>query len=246
MPFRFVNLPRVAVLGVVRWCRWWPAGAGAVHFRRILQEIRPPPGCFPFHIVLICKGMYRILQVPFHFPHFCAWIWLNSPSLAVSARFCCRLLDGQGMEPGRPPPLAVSACQLFSPEHRPPGDSPSLPSPPLFSLGHCLRLVVSVPLWFSPASGVLPGSLVLFSALLGMVVYGGIFFFIQPRPELTRAHARGVAAALSRFFALCGAADGVFLWGSVSGHFFGARKAWRGVSARFLYFRGHCQKSTRA
>lgn len=100
MPFRFVNLPRVAVLAVVRWCRWWSAGAGAVHFRRILQEMHPPPGCFPLHIVLICKGMYRILQVPFHFPHFCAWIWLNSPSLAVSARFCCRLLDGRGMGAG--------------------------------------------------------------------------------------------------------------------------------------------------
>lgn len=92
------------------------------------------------------------------------------------------------MEPGRPPPLPVSVGQLFSPEHRPPGDSPSLPSPLLFSSGQRFRLVVSVLLWCPPASGVLLGSLVLGSALLGVVVYGGIFFFIQPRPELTRAH----------------------------------------------------------
>lgn len=89
---------------------------------------------------------------------------------------------------GAPAAAAVSAGQLFSPEHRPPGDSLSLPSPLLFSSVHGLRLVVSVLLWCSPASGVPLGSLVLVSALLGIVVYGGIFFFIQPRPELTRAH----------------------------------------------------------
>ena len=93
------------------------------------------------------------------------------------------------MEPGHPPPLPVPVGQLFSPEHRPPGDSPSLPSPLLFSSGQCLPLVVSVLLRCSPASGVPLGFLVLVSAPLGMVVYGGIFFFIQPRPELTRAHA---------------------------------------------------------
>lgn len=87
------------------------------------------------------------------------------------------------MEPGRPPPLAVAVGQLFSPEHRPPGDSSSLPSPLLFSSGQCFPLVFSVLLWCSSALGVLRGSLVLVSALLGVVVYGGIFFFIQPRPE---------------------------------------------------------------
>ena len=93
------------------------------------------------------------------------------------------------MEPGHPPPLPVPVCPSFGPEHRPPGDSSSLPSPPLFSSGQCFPLVVSVLLWCPPASAVLLGSLVLASALLGVVVYGGIFFFIQPRPELTRAHA---------------------------------------------------------
>lgn len=87
------------------------------------------------------------------------------------------------MEPGHPPPLPVAVGQLFSPEHRPPGDSPSLPSPLLFSSGQCFPLVVSVLLRCSPASGVPLGFLVLVSAPLGMVVYGGIFFFIQPRPE---------------------------------------------------------------
>ena len=83
MPFRFVNLPRVAVLGVFRWCRWWSAGAGTVHFRRILQEKRPPPGCFPFHIVLICKGMFRFLQVTRHFVRFRSLIWRFPPVLVV-------------------------------------------------------------------------------------------------------------------------------------------------------------------
>ena len=93
------------------------------------------------------------------------------------------------MEPGHPPPLPVAVGQLFSPEHRPPGDSPSLPSPPLFSSGRCLPLVVSVLLRCSPASGVPLGFLVLVSALLGVVVYDTVLYCFQSRPELTRAHA---------------------------------------------------------
>lgn len=109
--------------------------------------------------------------------------------LTISAGFdCflgggCRLPDGQGMEPGHPPPLPVAVCPLFSPEHRPPGDSPSLPSPPLFSSGQCSPLVVSVLLRCSPASGVLLGALVLVSVPLGWLYTGIYFFFIQPRPE---------------------------------------------------------------
>ena len=114
---------------------------------------------------------------------------LSASDLTISAGFgCfvgggCRLPDGQGMEPGHPPPLPVAVCPLFSPEHRPPGDSPSLPSPPLFSFGKCFPLVVSVLLRCSSSLAVLLGSLAFVSVLLGMVVYGGIFFFIQPRPE---------------------------------------------------------------
>lgn len=96
------------------------------------------------------------------------------------------------MEPGRPPPLPVAVCPPFGPEHRPPGDSSSLPSPPLFSLGHCLRLVVSVLLRCSSSLAVLLGSLVLVSALLGVVVYDTVLYCFQPRPELTRAHAWGL------------------------------------------------------
>ena len=95
----------------------------------------------------------------------------------------CRLSDGQRVKLARPPPLPVAVCPLFSPEHRPPGDSPSLPSPLLFSFGHCLRLVVSVLLWCSPASGVPLGFLVLVSALLGVVVYDTVLYCFQPRPE---------------------------------------------------------------
>lgn len=43
----------------------------------------------------------------------------------------------------------------------------------------------------------------------------------------------GAGAALSHFFALCGAADGVLLCGSVSGYSFSNRKAWRGVYVVF-------------
>ena len=94
-----------------------------------------------------------------------------------------RRSDRPGHRPGHSPPLAVAVGQLFSPEHRPPGDSPSLPSPPRFSSGQCLPLAVSVPLWCSPASGVLLGSLVLVSALLGVVVYDTVLYCFQPRPE---------------------------------------------------------------
>ena len=90
------------------------------------------------------------------------------------------------------PALPVAVCPPFGLEHRPPGDSPSLLSPPLFFSGQCFPLVVSVLLRCSSALAVLLGSLAFVSVLLGMVVYGGIFFFIQPRPELTRAHAWGL------------------------------------------------------
>ena len=90
------------------------------------------------------------------------------------------------------PALPVAVCPPFGLEHRPPGDSPSLPSPPLFSSGQCFPLVVSVLLRCPSSLAVLLGSLAFVSVLLGMVVYGGIFFFIQPRPELTRAHAWGL------------------------------------------------------
>ena len=172
--------------------RRWSWGGGGGHLRRILQEIRPPPEGIPLHIVLICKGMCRILQVFSHSTNFCRRIWRNFPFLPVLVVPGLLLLPSAGWlrHGGRGlPPLPVAVCPLLGREHRPPGDSPSLPSPLLFSLGHCLRLVESVLLWCSPASGVPLVFLVLVSALLGMVVYGGIFFFIQPRPELTRTHA---------------------------------------------------------
>jgi hypothetical protein len=114
--------------------------------------------------------------------------------LTISAGFgCfigggCRLPDGQGMKPGRPPPLPVAVCPLFGPEHRPPGDSPSLPSPPLFSSGQCFPLVVSALLCCSHALAVLLGALAFVSVPLGWLYTGIYSFFIQPRPELTRAH----------------------------------------------------------
>lgn len=57
-----------------RWSGGVGGGAGC-HSRRILQENRPPRGCIPFHIVLICKQMFRFLQVLIHFAHFRALIW---------------------------------------------------------------------------------------------------------------------------------------------------------------------------
>lgn len=73
--------PLVAVLGR-------PGGGGGGHFRRILQGIRPPPGCIPLHIVLICKQMLQFLQVLFHFPPFAPgfgeilrlWLFWSGPA----------------------------------------------------------------------------------------------------------------------------------------------------------------------
>lgn len=121
------------------------------------------------------------------------------------------------MEPGRPPPLPVAVCPLFGPEHRPPGDSPPLPSPPLFSSGQCFPLVVSVLLRCFPASGFLLWSFVLVSALLCMVVYGDIFFFIQPRPELTRAHAWGLFLLLPASLPSAGLLTAFFFGGRCRG-----------------------------
>lgn len=124
----------------------------------------------------------------------------NTHGNAFSCKFSCIsgicggfpwfLVSSGSSRRWRPPSAGWAArragavvCPLFGPEHRPPGDSSPLPSPPLFSSGQCSPLVVSVLLRCSPASGVPLGFLVLVSAPLGMVVYGGIFFFIQPRPE---------------------------------------------------------------
>ena len=103
--------------------------------------------------------------------------------LTISAGFgCfvgsgCRLPDGQGMEPGRPPPLAVAVGQLFSPEHRPPSDSSSLPSPLLFFGRRRLPLAVCVLFCCSPSPAVPLGSLV----VCWWWLYTGVYFIVFNR-----------------------------------------------------------------
>lgn len=140
----------------------------------------PPRRLFPCVLLYVMRTETLFLASSLAFWQF----WGGFPLLpAVLAGGGCRLPDGHGMEPGRPPPLAVPVGQLFSPEHWPPGDSPSLPSPLLFSSGQCFPLVVSVLRRCSPALAVLLGSLVLVSALLGVVVYDTVLYCFQPRPE---------------------------------------------------------------
>lgn len=146
----------------------------------------PPFRLFPCVLLYVIRTETIFLAISLAFWQF-RGVFSRLP--VVRAGGGCRLPDGQGMELVHPPPLAVSAGQLVSPEHWPPGDSPSLPSPLLFSSGQCFPLVVSVPLWCSSASAVLLGSLVLVSALLEVVVYDTVLYCFQPRPELTRAHA---------------------------------------------------------
>ena len=93
------------------------------------------------------------------------------------------------MEPGHPPPLPVAVCPLFGSEHRPPGDSPSLPSPPLFSSGQCFPLVVSVLLRCSPASCVLLWSLAFVSSPLWWL-YTGVYSSLFNRARNKRARTR--------------------------------------------------------
>lgn len=147
MPFRFVNLPRVAVLEVVRWCRWCPAGAGAVHFRRILQEKRPPPGCFPFHIVLICKQMLQFLQVLFHFPPFAPgfgeilrlWLFWSGPAAV------CRMVGAWSRGTRRRCRSPSVNCSARNIGRR----ATLLPSP-----RRCSFLLVSASRWWSPSFSV--------------------------------------------------------------------------------------------
>lgn len=103
------------------------------------------------------------------------------------------LADGQGVAllPLRLPP--VSAPVAVGPEHWPRGDSSPLLPPPLFFGGDGRPLVVAALLWCSPSPAVLLGALALGSSLLGVVIYGSIFKCFQPRPQLTRAHAWGLA-----------------------------------------------------
>lgn len=93
--------------------------------------------------------------------------------------------------PLRLPP--VSAPVAVGPEHWPRGDSSPLLPPPLFFGGDGRPLVVAALLWCSPSPAVLLGALALGSSLLGVVIYGSIFKCFQPRPQLTRAHAWGLA-----------------------------------------------------
>lgn len=182
MPFRFVNLPRVAVLWVSSWCRGRP-------FPPDFAGKTPAAGVLSFPYCPNMETNVTFFASSHSFPP------LLHPDLVKFSVFGCfgpvlLLSAGWSRHGGRgSPPLPVAVCPLFSPEHRPTGDSPSLPSPPLFSSGQCLPLVVSVLLWCSPASGVPLGFLVLVSALLGVVVYDTVLYCFQSRPELTRAHA---------------------------------------------------------
>lgn len=134
MPFRFVNLPpRVAVLAAVRWCGWrrWPS------FPPDFAGNTPAAGWLSFPY---CPNMERNVPI---FASSLSFRPLSVSDLTISAGFgcfvCggCRLPDGHGMGPGHPPPLAVSAGQLFSQEHRPPGDSS-----PLLPFGRCWAVVI--------------------------------------------------------------------------------------------------------
>lgn len=148
--------------------------------------------------------------------------------------------DCPAHRPERSPPLPVAACRLFSPEHTPPGDSPSLPSsPPCFPLRCSFSLGSALCWWSALCSAVLPLRLSRCELWrsAGGVVYGSIFFFYSTAPGINACARVRAGGGLSCFFALCGAAGGVFLWGLVSGYSFDAVKAWRGVSVRFLYFR---------
>ena len=186
LPLRIVNLPPLMLGG-----RWPPRvvsmsrGLLSCIFAPILQDAAAVP--------LVSVGI----------------IVCNTHGNVFSCKFSC--ITGNGgaffpvsLVPRQSAPVVSAVCRmgsawswgtcrrcrpLFGPEHRPPGDSPSLPFPPLFSSVQCLPLVVSVLLRCPSSLAVLLGSLAFVSVLLGMVVYGGIFFFIQPRPELTRAHA---------------------------------------------------------
>ena len=148
---------------VSSWCRGRP-------FPPDFAGKTPAAGVLSFPY---CPNMERNVPI---FASSLSFRPLSVSDLTISAGFgCfvgggCRLPDGHGMGPGRPPPLAVPVCPLFIPEHWPPGDSPSLPPLPFFFGRHCLRPVVSASLCCSPSLAALLGSLALASALLGVVV----------------------------------------------------------------------------
>ena len=179
MPFRFVNLPRVAVLVVVRWCQWWRRPSFSPDF----AGKRPAAGA---HFFTYCTNMETNVLI---FASSLSFRPLLRPDLVKFSVFGCfgpvlLLSAGWSRHGARgSPALPVAVCLLFGPEHRPPGDSPSLPSPPLFSSGQCFPLVVSVLLRCPSSLAVLLGSLVLVSALLGVVVYDTVLYCFQPRPE---------------------------------------------------------------
>lgn len=134
------------------------------------------------HSFTYCPNMERDVPIFASLPSFCIFSTFLAPAAGPGGgpRWWS---DCPVHRPGRSPPLPVAACQPFGPEHRPPGDSPSLPSPLLFSSGQRFPLMVSVLLRCSSALGVLLGALASGSSLL-VVLYTGVYFsLIQPRPE---------------------------------------------------------------
>lgn len=241
MPFRFVNLPRVAVLEVVRWCRWWPAGAGAVHFRRILQEIRPPPGRSVRIIMYNHNGTVIFCKFAFILQFFDVFSARRSPwRWSSSAVGSSRAWDRVARRRCRAPSVRRSARNIGR-------RATLLPSP-----RRCSFLPFMVSGWWSPfCSGVLLLRVsrwcLCCSFLFRWVwLYTGYILSLFNRARNKRARTR---EGWRRSFPLLCPLRGCwrrFSLGVGVGHPLNAWKAWRGVSVRFLYFRWHCQKSTRA
>ena len=159
---------------------------------------------------------------------------------------CYCLPDGQGMEAGdRRRCLSPSArCSARNKGRR----ATLLPSPRRRSF---LPVIVSG--WWSPfCSGVLLlwvsrwgfwCSFLLCWGWLYMILFYTVFNRARNKRTRTR---EGLPLLFPASLPSAGLLTAFLSGGAVSGHSFDDRKAWRGVSVRFLYLRAHRQKSARA
>lgn len=146
MPFRFVNLPP----------RRRPGGGQAVRLAALdvisagfCRKSARRRGGFPFHIVLIWKGMFRFLQVTRHFVRFRSLIWRFPPVLVVLSvvAAACRMVTAWDRDARRRWRSPSARCSSRNIGRR----ATPLPSPLRRSF---LSVIVSG--WWSPfRSGVL-------------------------------------------------------------------------------------------
>ena len=219
-----------------------PIGSASCIFAPILQDAAAVP---PVSVgIIVCNTHGNAFSckfscVSFLVRKFCQFC---SPSQVVGCACLAPAAGGRGTRRRcRSPSVRCSARNIGR-------RATLLPSPRRRSF---LPVIVSG--WWSPfCSGVLLLRVSRWgfwcSFLLCWVwLYMILFYTVFNRARNKRARTReGLPLLFPASLPSAGLLAAFFFGGRCLGYSLNARKAWRGVSVRFLYLRGHCQKSARA